>query len=356
MAESEHKYTIGLCRTDGSSLGRIGVDVDWEPVVECARFEGIRQGLLPSCGGAVDALIEPVWHAQAGEPFIAGLRVTLTPGEGPVVRSEVPLTFFRPYAQEATVSLVEQKVLEPGEHFEYYVVAMACEPQPAAEAAAGGISVETVRPALELRPGVLSEYLERSEPDGPEGAGEVPVFIPGHVLSEAAALTEQAGSFETGGLLVGHLRHDAAVRELFVEVTCQVPAEHTRSDLTHLTFTPDTWSAGRSAIALRRRGEVIVGWWHSHSYLKETCKGCDKKDDGSCKASATFFSAEDCAMHRLCFPAAHSVGLVLADSPCTGMTRALFGWRTGQIVSRGFQVLCEAGDRSAQEAGCNAAE
>jgi hypothetical protein len=92
----------------------------------------------------------------------------------------------------------------------------------------------------------------------------------------------------------------------------------------------------QAAIDLRRAGEAMVGWWHSHSYMKETCKDCEKRKEQTCKAGAAFMSGEDCLLHRTVFPRAHSVALVISDSPCSGVSWALFGWKRGVVAERGF--------------------
>ena len=58
----------------------------------------------------------------------------------------------------------------------------------------------------------------------------MPVFLPQRVLDEAAALTRAERGRETGGVLIGNLRHDPAVPDIFAEVTAQISAEHTRGD------------------------------------------------------------------------------------------------------------------------------
>ena len=101
----------------------------------------------------------------------------------------------------------------------------------------------------------------------------------------------------------------------------------------------ETWTATQSALDLRGQGELQVGWWHSHSFLKETCANCEKHKNGTCQADAAFFSVEDGHLHRTVFPKAYSVGLVVADSPCAGLTFSLYGWREGMIAPRGYYVF-----------------
>jgi len=126
-------------------------------------------------------------------------------------------------------------------------------------------------------------------------------------------------------------------------VTAQIPATHVKSEITRLTFTEKTWTAARAAIDLRAKDEIMVGWWHSHSFLKEKCADCEKRKDNTCNSTATFMSADDCVLHRAVFSGgAYPVALVMSDSPCTGLTWALFGWRMGVIQERGFYEMGES--------------
>jgi len=164
------------------------------------------------------------------------------------------------------------------------------------------------------------------------------VFLPGAVLRETMLASREAGSSEIGGILIGNFFRDPESRELYLEVTAQIPARHAGSSLTRLTFTPETWTAVQAAIDLRRRGETWLGWWHSHSFMKKVCDTCEKKGKG-CSSHAAFLSEQDLHLHRTVFSGAHHLALVLSDSPCSGFIWALFGWREGMVTLRGFDIV-----------------
>jgi proteasome lid subunit RPN8/RPN11 len=168
------------------------------------------------------------------------------------------------------------------------------------------------------------------------------VFLPRRVLDEAVASARRAGDVETGGVLVGRLRRDGASAPpgLFVEITAQVPAPHTRAESTRLTFTAETWAAVQAAITLRRRGEVMLGWWHSHP---DFCRlrHCPEERRAACPGAAPFFSPEDVHLHATCFPSAYQVALLVSDSTPDGMTWSLFGWAQGMVTARGFHVVAD---------------
>ena len=89
----------------------------------------------------------------------------------------------------------------------------------------------------------------------------------------------------------------------------------------------------------------MVGWWHSHSYLKQPQKEQPGKPAGAAKekeSDLTLLSADDLSLHRTCFPRAYSLALLVAEGRRTGLTWALFGWNAGMVCPRSFRVLPRA--------------
>jgi proteasome lid subunit RPN8/RPN11 len=173
-----------------------------------------------------------------------------------------------------------------------------------------------------------------SEQTGEPDSLDAPVFVAEAVLREVGSLAEQAGDVETGGVLIGHLHRDAGGSEVFAEVVAQIPARHAEADSTSFAFTPETWAAADAALALRGARERILGWWHSHPNF---CRACPDERRRSCTFARPFFSREDEHLHRTCFPQAWQLALLVSDLPDVGWTPALFGWRAGRIVERGFR-------------------
>jgi hypothetical protein len=185
----------------------------------------------------------------------------------------------------------------------------------------------------------LTKIVEASE-----GAGEqpYPVFVPRHVLAEAEALKTGSGNAETGGILIGFLWQDPSSGSPFAEVTALVPARHTVSASTRLTFTAETWADVRATIGLRARAEMFLGWMHSHpGRFWCTCDDTEKKRN--CPLAGQFFSIDDCLLHRTVFFAAHHIAIVLGDQymPAGGWETRIsaYGWRGGIIEPRAFHVL-----------------
>ena len=105
-----------------------------------------------------------------------------------------------------------------------------------------------------------------------------------------------------------------------------------------LAFTPETWAHARHALRLRKRGEIFLGWMHSHP-VKEWCKKCPPEKRKKCPLMSDFFSIQDRHLHRTAFPGAHSIALVINQLAADHQTISLFGWSRGLLVQRGFRSL-----------------
>ena len=320
MRHDEYTYSLKLFRQNGEPLDDLPMSVDWAPAEECARFEGVRRGLLDPdelrCASVV-----PLWSEQPGAPFLRGFRVQLSgPNAHEMVR-DFGSTYFRDLAVRASSDLVERGLLVRGETFRYRVVALRrregqARPRPV-------FVTEEVIPPLPLRTSNLAALASGSLPVGEHRPDDPPVYVPREVLEEAADLTREAGDRETGGILIGHLHRDPEVPEVFVQVTAQIPAHHTRAGHMRLTFTPETWTALQAALDLRQRDEIMLGWWHSHP-SRAWCGECPPERRESCP--------------RTVFPRAYSVALVVNDA-VAGLSYSMYGWRDGRIAQRGFHAI-----------------
>jgi hypothetical protein len=162
------------------------------------------------------------------------------------------------------------------------------------------------------------------------------------VIDEAVEEAARAPGREVGGALLGHLRRDTGTGEIFVEVTCQVPAEQTTATEMSITFTPATWARVREVIAVRGAGEIFVGWVHSHPFT--LCDECPLSPPPECVAKVLFFSGDDEFLMELSFPRPFMIGLLSAREPRLEAALGhapvrLFGWRDGEIEPRGFEVI-----------------
>lgn len=341
MSEIEYQYAIDYFSQNGERRGSLSVDPDWGPARECAQFLAIRRGVLPPVLRAGTGRIEPVWDSERGAPFMDAARIVVVSETGDEsVCEEVPcVSYFRQLAQKGSRIMVEHGLLDQGELFSYEVCAYpgAAPRRDADESGLPTFSVEEIDEGLPLRDGSMDLLLARSVSQGSGGdPSDMRVFIPQQVMEAVEERSLGAGAVETGGVLVGNLHRGHSSPEIFLEVTAQIPAAHTDSQATRLTFTADSWAAVQAAVDLRKRDELMCGWWHFHPYF---CRECPEEKRRDCTVQRPFFSAEDVHMHRAIFPRAFHVALLVSDHGREPFDVSLFGWRHGMVVSRAFDVI-----------------
>ena len=346
-----YQYVLEIYRKDDrhERLGAFIVTPDWEPALEWAQFFAMcRDPAPPFVLGANAGTIEPRWHARAGRPHLEGVKV-IVPRDGlPPLALDTPFAYFSDAARAASSALLESGKLVAGELFEYLVCAYARRAQaaPGPERPAM-FTITPVEQVLDVSDLDMDGFLAALSPFGSSDDEEVPVYMPRELVEETVELMLRAGDKETGGILIGHLHRDPGRRRLFLEVTAQIPAQHAQQELARLTFTPETWTAVDAALALRGKGEMQLGWWHSHP-ASHWCDDCPPETRSRCKSSGAssgdFFSAHDAALHRTVFPRAYSIALVLSDGCATAgvPTWRLFGWRYGLVMARDFHLLATA--------------
>jgi len=348
MTGPRFSFAVHVLREDGSAAGQVPIDVDWEPARECLRFLALRRGRPPAEAFALDCALDPVWHPKRGAPFLAGFRARAaeegdsaasgSAGTGEL-RHDFRTDYFARASRTAAARLVAEGALREGEPFHSLPVAFPRGEEPAAAVPAPRLLTRPAVPDVPIRAGSLGARLGRSAAHGIAARIEdVPVFVPRDVLDGAAVLAHAAERKETGGILVGHLHRDADTAGVFVEVTAQIPARHAEADLVRLSFTPEVWTDVSAALALRGRGEIMLGWWHSHP-VREWCKDCSEESRRQCSLAADFFSDHDRVLQRTVFPRAYSLGLVVNDVAAEAPTFSLFGWDGGVLRPRGFRVL-----------------
>ncbi|HEY7545993.1 MAG TPA: Mov34/MPN/PAD-1 family protein [Blastocatellia bacterium] len=340
MSSNEYQYVLELFREDNTPVGRAEIVVDWEPAGEWAKFAALRSGILSDGETARVLSIDPVWHSETGEPMLEGFRVNLAINGSSRAATGFTTDYFHRLAVQASTAFVERGKLAKGENVHYVAAAFPQSKNDVEQRETSGLqfTVEEVAPVLNIKESTLGLFMENSDLMGEAHKEDAPVFIPRQVFEEASAITRQAGAKETGGILIGHLRRDPEAAEIFLEVTAQIPARDAEADLTSLKFTPEVWTEVRAAIELRRRGEIMLGWWHSHP-VREWCRECPIERQQKCAMASEFFSAHDRHLHRTVFPGAHSIALVANDTATDEVTFSAFGWRRGVIEPRGVYMV-----------------
>ncbi|MGD0736459.1 MAG: Mov34/MPN/PAD-1 family protein [Terracidiphilus sp.] len=337
-----YRFAIVMYGEDGTNLGTVAAKRDWEPAHEWTRFYFQRRGQLSLDGNGSASAVIPLWEHTLGEPYCRGYRVQIQTPNGRPVASDFPNTHFRDFAATVASRFVAREKLREGEYYTYMVVAHPAPPEPQTT---GGLSVTNASPSVPASDASLTGFLARATPSGVIDIDDMPVFVSRRVLDEVAERTHAEEGTETGGILIGLLGQDINAGEIFAEVTAQIPAEHTSGNNVKLTFTPETWAAADAALRLRRRGEIYLGYWHSHP-VRAWCKSraCTLEAQKSCHLAKDFFSADDEAVMRAAFPRAYSVAIVANDTAFTDLTFSMFGNREGITQPRGFYVLEENHD------------
>ena len=336
MLTFPYHFALALYRPDASCVGTTPATHDWALAHEWTRFHHQRRGELPLDANG-NASVLPLWDRKLGEPYCRGYRVEIArPGLRPV-SADFPVTHFAVAAKQAASFFIEREELREGERYSYLLVAY---PAPEESAAADGLGVTNASPGMPVRDAPLNALRARAEPAGVQDGDDMPVFVSGQVLREAEAQTAAERGTETGGILLGMLWRDVVEGEIFAEVTAQIPAEHTRGTRVKLTFTPETWAAAEAALRLRGRGEIYLGYWHSHP-VREWCKAreCTVQKQKTCPLAKDFFSEDDEAVMRAAFPRAYSIALVANDTAFSPLTFSMFGNREGTFQPRGFRIL-----------------
>jgi hypothetical protein len=331
-----YRFVIEVRPPDGLPTQQVTIEPDWEPALEAARFAGLRSLGVWSQPDSARAHIEPRWFAGAGPPRVRSLSVHVN-SDGHHWSVDLPaVRYFHEAARAVIARLVADGRITAGQRVGYAVTAYAIDGPFAKTSALTFETADRLQPCP-ARDRPIGELVDRSIACGESDPSDIDVVLPELMLDEICELTLDAGEAETGGVLVGHLCRNHASRDFGLELTAQVPARHTEANASKLTFTADTWTDVRAAVALRQAGELLVGYWHSHP-AHGWCKACPVERQTACPLSAGFLSADDKALHRVMFPAAYSQALVITRS-VRGLDVQLFGWRHGVLEPRGFRLL-----------------
>ncbi len=339
LSDNQFRYVAEIISCTGNTVDRVTLIPDWIPALEWSHFEGIRKGRIPPYTQPTQAQIVPVWDRGLGAPYLGYLRVLFCSDEINGFHCDIPIAYFSSLVQQKSSMLVDSGKLAAGEQFTYKICAYrVISPSQIPLEDTDKLTVEAVSDRLEIEPWVLDPLIKEGQQRGGAAwySADFPVFIPQTVLDEATILATQAGELETGGILVGRLRRDKTGKEVFLQITAQVPAKHTVAERASLKFTGETWAAATAAIELRGKNEQICGWHHSHPWF---CKKCPPESQRVCHLSKKpFFSGDDCSVHRTVFSRAFHIALLLSFLGPQKLSIDCFGWREGRIKPRGFIV------------------
>ena len=235
-----YQYAIAVLRKSerhGAVLAEVmNVQPCWVAGIESARWSVVEKAdgvnVTIDVGGES---VEPVWQAAAGEPYVAAVRVTSASTCGVRSAVELPLSYFDDDATAAAQQVECRSGSAIDEPLQYIVLATRTEG--VARAVAGGLQIEEAAVEHRLLPGDYFALRQHSRSYDAPRDDDLPAFVPQQVLRELTAITLDAATVETGGIMLGHLRRDLRRRQTFLEVTAQIPAQHALGESTRLTFT-----------------------------------------------------------------------------------------------------------------------
>jgi proteasome lid subunit RPN8/RPN11 len=307
-----------------------------------ACWEALRAGRVPDFEpGQSGCPIEPVFaDPGGGSPRATGFIVGVpTPG-GDRHCVTFDSSYFGGHARRIVAELVQRGVVQTGAKLGYRLTACPVW-NGDTQTDGAGFTLDGATATVAIRPASRRSLGHEESWDSP-AAEQFPVLIHRRVIDDALAEAQAAGDDEAGGFLLGHVCRDDTSCEVFLQVTCLVPAQHTEASSTSLTFTPESWAHARRLSELRGAGEILVGWMHSHPF--RFCAECPVPAPPECIAKILFFSSDDLFLMEAAFPQPYTVGLLAGVEPRLEAALGhppvrLFGWERGSVQARGFHVV-----------------
>jgi proteasome lid subunit RPN8/RPN11 len=314
---------------------------DFNRAIEDTFFDGLRKGVFAEYDPPMsEAIIVPVFaRTSEGVPGVESFEVELPTPSGDVHRKGFDRAFFHNLVRRIGTELVTAKKVKEGATLLYQLAAYRDDVRPAATG--WGLELEAETPVVPIVAGSRRDFGPAEAWDAPQPE-DFPALFPRHVLEEAVEEARRAPEREVGGVLLGRLRRDPETSELFLEVTCLVPAEQTEATEMSVTFTHSTWARAREVIELRGENEMFVGWMHSHPF--RFCKECPLPVPRECLDKVMFYSSDDEFLMELSFARPFMVGLLAAVEPRVEtalghLSVKLYGWKNGGIEARGLEVI-----------------
>ena len=190
--KSHYQYVLELFKPDQAMtpVGRTPLDFDTAPVLEWASFTAARQTPPRATDFMAAAVaIDPLWDATLGEPYVDGLRATLTMDDRGAVECVVPTTCFLGQARQAVAGLIRGGALAAGTKVRFLVIAI---PRPLDSGGAEDVirfCVEAVPRPLPLAASRLEAFTDRAKAYERIDPVDVPAFIPQPLLDGVAAIS-----------------------------------------------------------------------------------------------------------------------------------------------------------------------
>ena len=348
--ESEFAFEIEYIDQNDELLARRRLEPqDFSHAIRYTKFDAFRLGItqqyVPTTTGAC---VEPVFPDDRGaSPRAKGFTVSVPlASRDPLTGSEFhchefDIGYFRQSANRLRAQLQREEKLSDDQEVYFRLNALLDDETTEVQQPKLNISLDPPS-SLQVAAGCRRDYGQAEAWDDPVYA-DLPVLIEHGVLEESVFEARDNEQREIAGFLLGHVHHDERNKEAFVAVTgLASSAGTTEADETSVTYTPASFAHVREMIKLRNRGEVVVGWYHSHPF--KLCAECPLPTPPECIAKILFYSSDDFHLMETTFEQPYMVGLLAAvesrlEAAVGHLPVKLYGWREGQIKERGFEVF-----------------
>lgn len=117
---------------------------------------------------------------------------------------------------------------------------------------------------ITAEPMPLDRSLRWNSPHENRIGGHVEIFLAQSAYCKCVEHASSDLEHEVGGALIGEVRLDPVQARPYILVQKILPALHTESGQTHVTFTQDTLVYLNQELEHRSPGKRIVGWYHTH--------------------------------------------------------------------------------------------
>ena len=105
--EVSYRYAIMYFKQDGTHLGSISIEPDFQAAKDCTYFAGMRDGRLPAVTAAAQGSVSPVWSEDRGAPYCTGVRVDTAEvaGTGSTARGRFPMAYLQSVAEKGRLAV-----------------------------------------------------------------------------------------------------------------------------------------------------------------------------------------------------------------------------------------------------------
>lgn len=313
------------------------VTADIAELVEEAYISGILSEKLPLCIDELGIDVVPVWQH---EPIVDRLDVILTAssnGSSTVYKQEFLSGRWARSIQQAALRLRDEGVIAVGQVAHRMLLALRHD-------APESIAIPPLAPppfetqsldsfgVRQLRPGSL--------------AADRPVLVNQRLASDAVRRCEEAGTTETGGVVLGKLLlldrplPGSETRLVTVLSTVVEDPRHVGDDLS-FTFSPEGLAEAARFAQLRGLGETVQTVFHTHGWANQ-CGNCNQ--NANCPLTECKPSLQDYLLLESLF-SSKSTLLPIAGRKLGASGRRpvlqIHAWRGGEMKSIRWREFCD---------------